>query len=143
MSVLTEKSLIRIIRDTYNKRLHEVMNETDLLDKQGKVVIQKGLKVRHIDSQYEYTVDSVMQDDDGKVSVKLRNPDVARITPSDATSMMSEDDLIEPIAQHGDDTPEKLPVQVPIDQPAEPEEISADDVFVVDQAEFEKEYEVK
>ncbi len=139
MGVLTEKSLIKIIRDTYNRRLHEVMSETDLLDKQGKVVIQKGLKVRHIDSQYEYTVDSVMQDEEGKVSVKLRNPDVARITPADSTSMMSEDDLMEPIAQRGDDTPEALP----IDLDAKPEEISDDDVFVVDQAEFEKEYEVK
>lgn len=139
MGVLTEKSLIKIIRDTYNRRLHEVMSETDLLDKQGKVVIQKGLKVRHIDSQYEYTVDSVMQDEEGKVSVKLRNPDVARITPADSTSMMSEDDLMEPIAQRGDDTPEALP----IDLDAKPEEMSDDDVFVVDQAEFEKEYEVK
>jgi len=139
MGVLTEKSLIKIIRDTYNRRLHEVMSETDLLDKQGKVVIQKGLKVRHIDSQYEYTVDSVMQDEEGKVSVKLRNPDVARITPADSTSMMSEDDLMEPIAQCGDDTPEALP----IDLDAKPEEISDDDVFVVDQAEIEKEYEVK
>ena len=139
MGVLTEKSLIKIIRDTYNKRLHEVMSETDLLDKQGKVVIQKGLKVRHVDSQYEYTVDSVMQVEEGKVSVKLRNPDVARITPADSTSMMSEDDLMEPIAQRGDDTPESLP----IDLSAKPEEMSDDDVFVVDQEEFEKEYEVK
>ena len=138
---LTEKHLIHLIKDTYTQRLHEVMSETDLLDKQGKVVIQKGLKVRHKESQYEYTVDSVAQDAEGSVSVKLRNPDVARIDPADSTSVMAEDDLIQPdtIAQQGDDTPDELPV-APGEQP---EELSPDDVFVVDQAEFEKEYEVK
>jgi len=138
---LTEKHLIRLIKDSYTQRLHEVLGETDLLDKQGKIVIQKGLKVRHKESQYEYTVDSVSQDAEGSVSVKLRNPDVARINPSDSTSVMSEDDLIQPgtIAQQGDDSPDKLPV----DPGAQPEELSADDVFIVDQTEFEKEYEVK
>ena len=96
-SVLTEKHLLNLIRDTYNKRLHEVMNETDLLDKDGKIVVQKGLKVRHKESQYEYTVDSVSQDNEGNISVKLRNPDVGRIDPADSTSVMAEDDLIEPI----------------------------------------------
>ena len=138
-AALTEERLVGLIRDAYNKRLYETINETDLLDKQGKIIIQKGLKVRHKESQYEYTVDSVSQDKEGNVAVKLRNPDVARIDPADATSVMAEDDLIEPIAQQGDDTPEALPV-APGEKPAD---ISDDDVFVVDQAEFEKEYEVK
>ena len=138
-NVLTEKDLIGMMRDAYKKRLHEVMNETDLLDKQGKVVVQKGLKVRHKDSQYEYTVDSVMQGPDGKVSVKLRNPDVARMNPADSMDIMSEDDLVAPIAQTHDAEGE-MPVSPSKDSS---EEISDDDVFVVDQAEFEKEYEVK
>ena len=131
---LTEKGLIRLMRDTYKNRLLEVMAETDLIDKQGNVVIQKGLKVRHKDSQYEYTVDSVMQDPDGKVSVKLRNPDVGRIDPADSTEVMAEDDLLAPPPP-----PEDAPVQAA----APGEEIADDDVFVVDQEEFEKEYEVK
>ena len=138
-NVLTEKDLIGMMRDAYKKRLHEVMSETDLLDKQGKVVVQKGLKVRHKDSQYEYTVDSVMQGPDGKVSVKLRNPDVARISPADSMDIMAEDDLVAPIAQTHDAEGE-MPVSPSKDNS---EEISDDDVFVVDQAEFEKEYEVK
>tara|TARA_A100001037_G_C15078135_1_gene602817 strand:+ start:581 stop:1003 length:423 start_codon:yes stop_codon:yes gene_type:complete len=137
--MLTEKSLIGFIRDAYNRRLHEVMSETDLLDKQGNVVIHKGLKVRHKESQYEYTVDSVAQDAEGNISVKLRNPDVGRIDPADSTDVMSEDDLIAPISQSGDDSPEQLPVSTAEETP----EISDDDVFVVDQEEFEKEYEVK
>ncbi len=138
-NVLTEKDLIGMMRDAYKKRLHEVMSETDLLDKQGKVVVQKGLKVRHKDSQYEYTVDSVMQGPDGKVSVKLRNPDVARMNPADSTDIMAEDDLVAPISQTHDAEGE-MPVSPSKDSS---EEISDDDVFVVDQAEFEKEYEVK
>lgn len=137
--MLTEKSLIGFIRDAYNRRLHEVMSETDLLDKQGNVVIHKGLKVRHKESQYEYTVDSVAQDAEGNISVKLRNPDVGRIDPADSTDVMSEDDLIAPISQSGDDSLEQLPVSAAEETPS----ISDDDVFVVDQEEFEKEYEVK
>jgi hypothetical protein len=140
MGTLSEKDLICIIRDTYNKRLHEVMSETDLLDKQDNIVINKGLKVRHKDSQYEYTVDSVTQDAEGNVSVKLRNPDVGRISPADATSVMAEDDLIAPIPQPGSPAAAELPISASSQQP---EEVSDDDVFVVDQEEFEKEYEVK
>jgi len=138
MNAISEKDLIYLIRDSYNKRLHEVMSETDLLDKQGNVVIHKGLKVRHKESQYEYTVDSVAQDVEGNVSVKLRNPDVGRINPADATSVMAEDDLIAPISQSAPE--EDLPVSASNEKP---EELSDDDVFVVDQTEFEKEYEVK
>ncbi len=116
------------------------MNETDLLDKDVKIVVQKGLKVRHKESQYEYTVDSVSQDNEGNISVKLRNPDVGRIDPADSTSVMAEDDLIEPISQMDDESSEQLPVSASSEKP---EELSDDDVFVVDQTEFEKEYEVK
>jgi len=137
---LTEESLIRMMRDAYTTRLLENISETDLLDKQGNIVIHKGLKVRHKDSQYEYTVDSVSEDPEGNISLKLRNPDVGRIDPADAYTVMSEDDLIAPqAAAQAAAPPEELPVQA-----AEPgEEISDDDVFVVDQEEFEKEYEVK
>tara|TARA_B100000941_G_scaffold273699_1_gene234220 strand:+ start:1038 stop:1460 length:423 start_codon:yes stop_codon:yes gene_type:complete len=138
-NLLTEKDLIGMMRDAYKKRLHEVMSETDLLDNQGKVVVQKGLKVRHKESQYEYTVDSVMQGPDGKVAVKLRNPDVARMSPADSMDIMAEDDLVAPISQTHDAEGE-MPVSPSKDSS---EEISDDDVFVVDQAEFEKEYEVK
>jgi len=135
---LTERHLIGMMRDMYTKRLHEAMNETDLLDKQGNIVIQKGLKVRHKDSQYEYTVDSVMQDPEGGVAVKLRNPEVGRFDPADSTEVMSEDDLMPPPPVAAAPA-EELPVQA-----AKPgEEISDDDIFVVDQEEFEKEYEVK
>ena len=140
-TMLTEQDLIGLIRDTYNSRLHEVMSETDLIDKQGNVIIHKGLKVRHKDSQFEYTVDSVSQDAEGNIAVKLRNPDVGRIDPADSTSVMAEDDLIAPPAQSTDDANAQLPVSASGEKTAQ--EISDDDVFVVDQEEFEKDYEVK
>ena len=36
------------------------LKETDIQDSEGRVVISPGLKVRHKDSQFEYTVDSVV-----------------------------------------------------------------------------------
>ena len=140
MSGIDTKSLLNIMRNEYNKRLYEVIGEADVMDSQGNIVIKPGLKVRHKDSQYEYTVDSVTEDPEGNISLKLRNPDVGRIDPADAYAVMSEDDLIAPqAAAQAAAPPEELPVQA-----AEPgEEISDDDVFVVDQEEFEKEYEVK
>ena len=41
------------------------MNETDVKDKRGNVVISPGLKVRHKGSQYEYTVDHVEGEGEG------------------------------------------------------------------------------
>ena len=39
------------------------LKELDVQDKAGNIVISPDLKVRHKDSQYEYTVDSVIKDD--------------------------------------------------------------------------------
>ena len=55
-----------------------VVLETDVQDSKGRVVISPGLKVRHKDSQYEYTVDSVTQDEKGKHVVVLNLPEEPR-----------------------------------------------------------------
>ena len=55
------------------------LDETDIQDSEGRVVISPGLKVRHKKSQYEYTVDSVVKDDDDSHVVVLRLPDEPRI----------------------------------------------------------------
>ena len=39
-------------------------HETNATDSSGRVLVSPGLKVRHIDSQFEYTVDNVYKDDD-------------------------------------------------------------------------------
>ena len=57
------------------------IRETDVKDERGEIVISPGLKVRHKDSQFEYTVDGVVQDDSGKIQVVLRLPDEPRFDP--------------------------------------------------------------
>ena len=52
------------------------MKDADVLDVQGNIVIATDLKVRHKDSQYEYTVDSVVPDESGK---KMTNDERIRI----------------------------------------------------------------
>ena len=41
------------------------MNETDVKDSKGNIIISPGLKVRHKDSQFEYTVDQVLKEPSG------------------------------------------------------------------------------
>ena len=58
-----------------------MLDELDIKDDQGKVIISPDLKVRHKKSQYEYTVDSVIEDDDGAVNVILKLPEEPRFKP--------------------------------------------------------------
>jgi len=116
-----------------------MLGETDVKDKQGNIVIEPGLKVRHKKSQYEYTVEDVVEDGDG-VTVVLRMPEEPRFEPpadapdvviSDSRgtkSVLSETDpdviYFEPEDGSTLDTPE-------------------DALMAVPQEEFEKDYEVK
>lgn len=105
MSKLTEQEVIGIMREAYHERLMEVMGESDVYDKQGNMILTKDLKVRHKDSQYEYTVDDVHgSEESDDLMIKLNLPEEPRVGNS------VDDD---------------------------------DEIFVIDQEEFEKEYEVK
>ena len=136
------KLIIEMLRKEYSLRLLEALTETDLLDKGGKVVVGAGLKVRHKDSQYEYTVDSIDQGPDGKYKVTLRNPDTPRFEPAVSDSILGEDGLM-PTAQ----APAAQPDEDPVVKVATPDEeeplVGPDDLIVIDQSEFEKDYEVR
>ncbi len=124
MSILTEGDIIRMMRDEYQKRLTEVLDESDMVDDRGNMIVGKDLKVRHKDTQYEYTVDNVEEDpESGDLEVTLNLPEEPRVEPP-ATG--------DPLAAQ---TPDryKLKNQDSVD----------DEIFIVDQEEFEKEYEVK
>lgn len=117
-----------------------MLDETDIKDKHGHVIIEPGLKVRHKESQFEYTVDDVLQDDSDNITIILKLPEVPRFTPpaDDPESVIT-------------DTPIKDAMLQEIDPPEvyfEPEDGSTFDVedgtlIAVPQKEFEKEYEVK
>lgn len=141
---LTENMLIEIMRDEYVTRLNEVMQETDMFDKRGNMVIRKDLKVRHKDTQYEYTVDDVSGGNGEKVTVKLKAPDQPRFSSDDMpgdeeviTSNKEDKDVLQEI----DPPSANVDSDVSLHQRFDEEE--PEDVFVIDQEEFEKEYEVK
>jgi len=52
------------------------IKEADIKDKKGNIIVSAGLKVRHKKSQFEYTIDSVVQDKGGQIVVLLRKEKV-------------------------------------------------------------------
>ena len=120
--------------------------EADAVDSDGRVLISPGLKVRHKDSQFEYTVDSVEQGPEGKYKITLRNPDAPRFEPAESDALLGEEDGLLPTPSLSPDKevmPSDEPV-VKIDTPSEEEPlVGPDDMIVIDQSEFEKDYEVK
>ena len=118
------------------------IRETDLKDRRGNIVISPGLKVRHKKSQFEYTVDSVVQDRSGKIVILLKKPDVGRF---DAASKKSPKRLVD----RGRNPPVIYEVD-PIEDfstsyyaPGEEEPVNQDDRVAISVKEFEKDYEVK
>lgn len=109
--------------------------EVDVVDTQGDVIISPGLKVRHKDSQFEYTVDSVTKDGEA-VNVVLKMPEAPRVEPQQ----------IEPEVLDSTGAPADRSMVYELDPDAiyfEPEEEDTGDLLVVSQEEFESEYEVK
>ena len=108
------------------------MREADVKDSQGNTVIQKGLKVRHKKSGLEYTVQDVQKDGD-KVKLSLAVPEMPRVDVTKTTkTVMTEkdnepslDDLIGALDTEKEDPPDQ------------------ETIFVVDEKDFEREYEVK
>ena len=113
------------------------LKELDLQDKQGNIVISPDLKVRHKKSQYEYTVDSVMQDDEGETVVLLRMPDQPRIKKDDQPVVP---DLMKGLADA--DVLYEIDPDISVYEPDEESASSPDDLLAVSKDEFEKEYEV-
>ena len=114
------------------------LQETEVQDSSGRVVISPGLKVRHKKSQYEYTVDSITQDDDGKHLVVLNLPDEPRFDPEPERPSSVITDLSKKEVIYEADP------SVLIYEPSEDIPEDADqDYIAVPQEEFEKEYEVK
>ena len=128
---LENRGLVTLLRKAYLQRINEALEEADVFDKKGNLVIRKGLKVRHKDSQYEYTVDTIDQNPrTGEIQLTLRLPEEPRFQPPGAEGVLGETDLVPPRGE-----------EAPI---AAADELADDDViFTIDQEEFEKDYEVK
>ena len=126
MNKVLSEQMLRV----YTRRLLEALSEVDVTDKEGNVLISKDLKVVHKDSGYEYTVDDVITDQDGNVSFALRAPEDPRIDPpgSEGILVTSGPRMGSHHSQH------------PNDENYPPEE---GEIYIVDEKDFEKEYEVK
>jgi hypothetical protein len=131
-----------MMREEYKTRLMEVMHEADMFDKTGNMVIRKGLKVRHKDTQYEYTVDDVAQNDDGSLDVHLKLPEEPRFPAEPSGDEVIAGGAKKEVIQELD-PPQDLSVGDSVPVTADTPEEEEEELFVIDQEEFEKEYEVK
>tara|TARA_B100001057_G_C22867291_1_gene957102 strand:+ start:2644 stop:3009 length:366 start_codon:yes stop_codon:yes gene_type:complete len=116
-----EKFLKALLLKEYEDRLKtfSLLKESSTMDKEGNVVLEPNLKVRHKDSGFEYTVKKVLNDR-GQVQIVLRTPESPRFHPSSIPNQV--------IA--GKSEKEEFPPQ------------DLGDEFSVDREEFEKSYEV-
>jgi|TARA_R110000824_G_scaffold262378_2_gene451099 hypothetical protein len=115
------------------------MKEADVKDSHGNVVISPGLKVRHKDSQFEYTVNQVLEEPGGEVTVMLSPPEAPRFEPAGEAGVISDRNQKEKVLY------EVEPVGDLADLfyiPSE-EETEEEDLLAVSSKEFEKEYEVR
>jgi len=135
MKKMTERALVGAMRNAYRRRLHEVLGETDVRDSRGNVVIQPGLKVRHKETQLEYTVDSVTEEPGGELAIHLRNPEEPRFEPAHGQQFVGEE---APLLSARPDPAAAIDLE-PLEEPDDEGEVE----FVIDEKEFEKDYEVK
>ena len=112
------------------------LRETEVQDSEGRVLISPGLKVRHKESQYEYTVDSVVAGEDGKHTVVLNLPEEPRFEPQETQDSVLTDLSVKNVIYEVD--PSVVLYEPEDSQEAEP----GTDFLAVPEDEFEKEYEV-
>ena len=116
-----EAFLKALLLKEYEDRLKTVslLKETAVTDKQGRVILEPDLKVRHKSSGFEYTIKKV-KDDNGNVLITLRTPDAPRVKPSPSHSRVIAGQEEELFSMPDTDNAE----------------------FAISQKEFEKDYEV-
>ena len=148
----SEKNIIDLIRTAYKKRLAEAvidgaLEEVDIYDERGNMLLTKDLKVKHKGSGYEYTVDRVDGDGDDAV-VFLRHPEEPRIVPIDSEQSLHEKTKIslDGINMETISAGEDLQMPVPEKVDLEKEDLEAKapaSTISISRKEFEKEYEVE
>ena len=145
MSGVDSRYILEVLKFEYNRRLTETLREAEIFDAQGNIIIKPDLKVRHKKSGYEYTVDRVEGDTPGNVRVVLREPDEPRFEPppegeellgSPSDGVLAEDD----VTIQGNGVEVVVPGVAPVTVPEE--ETVDDEYFIVNEEDFEEEYEV-
>ena len=145
------KFLLEVLRMEYSKRLDEVMGEADAFDERGNLILSPDLKVRHKKSGYEYTIANVKGENPGEIQIVLREPEEPRFdAPPEGEEVLGGPEEVGSLNEDEADPriPHLLDPSAPAEDPVSAiaalvdEEPKDEVVFVIDQEEFEKEYEV-
>ena len=78
MNVLNEELMIKILSESYNKRLNFFLEQLKVYDEDGNSRIGQGLKLKHKESGLEYTVSGFVKNEKGEELVKLKLPEYSR-----------------------------------------------------------------
>ena len=133
--------LLEMFKKEYKQRINEVIGEADAFDDDGNMILSPDLKVRHKKSGLEYTIDKV-EGDDGTLQIFLRSPESPRFEPAPETKEILGEPREEEVLGEQDGVVQtvdsELASSIDALEPDPEEEV----VFVVDQSEFESDYEV-
>lgn len=148
---MNEKKVIARIRNAYKKRLTEAvitgaLEEVDMFDKRGNMVLTPDLKVRHKASGYEYTIDHIDGDGEDAV-VYLRHPEEPRFSNADVETPLVEKTKLKMkglnVTNISGGGMDNMPAELSLEKPADIEKKAPAALLQVTKKEFENEYEVE
>lgn len=121
-----KKEIIKKMLAEYTNMLDSIIvEEISVFDEEGNQIVSKDLKVVHVDSKFEYTVDNVTGVK-GNALITLRRPDVPR------DSAVSKEELHPDFAVTHDANSNQPPKDISLD---------SEEYFTVTQQDFEKNYQ--
>jgi hypothetical protein len=133
-----------LMKEEYERSVRSMINEVDLFDSRGVLVIDKDLKVKHKPSGFVYTVDSI-DGKDGAAKVTLRSPETPRVKPPPEARVSNSETMTQyqvEAEEDDEETEDMEDVGKNAYPKAPPAPKNAEEViFVIDQKEFEKDYE--
>ncbi len=149
---MNSKKVIAQIRKKYKTKLAEAviagaLEEVDMFDGRGNMVLTPDLKVKHSASGYEYTVDHVEGEGDEAV-VFLRHPEEPRLATPDVEAPLTEKTKINiknldvPNISAGG-TELEIPEKISLEKPSDAAEKVPPSLVSVPKKEFESDYEVE
>jgi hypothetical protein len=104
-----KSKMVALMREEYERHLNKVLNELNVFDSRGELIIGSDLKVVHEPSGLEYTVVGV-EGNPGAAKITLRTPEQPRKTAVDPTALHPDfaGKAVQPgeqfVAEDGDDS---------------------------------------
>lgn len=148
---MNERKVIARIRNAYKKKLTEAvitgaLEEVDMFDKRGNMVLTPDLKIRHKASGYEYTIDHIEGEGEDAV-VYLRHPEEPRFATADVETPLVEKTKLNMkglnVASISGGGMPDMPEELSLEKPSDVEKKAPASLLAVTKKEIEKEYEVE